>query len=120
MGWHPLNLGLRFLLELTAIWAMGYWGWTQHSGFSRWVLVIGVPLVAMSVWGTFRVPDDPREPPIAVRGYVRLILEAVILSSSVLLLYMSDQRGLAIGFALVLLLHYLLSYDRVIWLLTER
>ena len=27
MGSHPLNLALRFLLELVAIGAVGFWGW---------------------------------------------------------------------------------------------
>ncbi len=59
MGSHPLNLALRFLLELVALGAMGYWGWTQHEGTARWLWAIGLPLVAAVLWGTFAVPTTP-------------------------------------------------------------
>jgi len=32
MGDHPLNLGLRLVLELIAWGAAGFWGWTYFSG----------------------------------------------------------------------------------------
>lgn len=37
MANNPLNLALRVVLELTGLFAMGYWVWTQHSGPSRWL-----------------------------------------------------------------------------------
>lgn len=32
MSQHPLNLALRFLLEIAASVAIGYWGWHQAEG----------------------------------------------------------------------------------------
>ena len=45
------NLGLRFLLELCALAAVGWWGWTVHP-----VLGIALPLVVAVVWGAFVAP----------------------------------------------------------------
>ena len=33
MSAHPLNLALRFLLELAAWASMGYWGWKRGTGW---------------------------------------------------------------------------------------
>ncbi len=75
MGSHSLNLALRFLLELAALGAMGYWGWTQHEGPVRWRWAIGLPLVAAVLWGTFAVPNDPSrsgQAPVPIPGILRL------------------------------------------------
>lgn len=120
MGWHPVNLAVRFLLEMFAAGSIAYWAWTQHDGFMRYLLVIAVPLLAMAIWGIFRVPDDPGDPTVTVRGYVRLLIEGVIFGSAGLLLYLSQQQQPALAFLLIVIVHYVISYDRIHWLLTER
>ena len=119
MGSHPLNLALRFVLELVAWGALGYWGWTQHESVLRVLLGIGLPLVAMAVWGTFRVPGDPKDAPVAVPGWVRLGIEAAEFGLAVVLLLAAGQPQFAIGFGVVVLLHYAISYDRIRWLLAH-
>jgi hypothetical protein len=48
------NLALRFLLELCALGALGYWGFKTGGGLIAKIgLGIGAPLVAAVVWGTF-------------------------------------------------------------------
>ncbi len=59
MGSHPINLAVRFILELTALVAAGMWGWHQSEGWLKFLLVITLPLLIAIVWGTFAVPDDP-------------------------------------------------------------
>ena len=52
------NLLLRFLLELCALGALGYWGFKTGSVTStKVVLGVGAPLVAAVVWGTFLSPS---------------------------------------------------------------
>ena len=47
-----VNLALRFLLELCALGALGYWGFKTGSTTSSKIgLGLGVPLVAAVVWG---------------------------------------------------------------------
>jgi hypothetical protein len=119
MSNNPLNLALRFFLELAALFAMGYWGWSQHEGVLRVLLVLGVPIFAATIWGVFRVPNDPRDPPIRVPGMVRLLLEIVFFSAAVGLLFAANQPTTAAIFGGVVLLHYLASYDRILWLLKQ-
>jgi hypothetical protein len=82
MSQNPINLALRFVLELVALFAIGYWGWTQHTGVWQPLLGIGLPLLAAAAWGTFRVPDDPGKPLVTVPGWVAVqempISQAVI------------------------------------------
>lgn len=117
MANHPLNLTLRFLLELLALFSLGYYGWTQHSGFTRFFLAIGLPLLAAIAWVTLRVPGFPGDAPIAVPGPVRLIVEAAVFGGAILALFASARGAWGLAFALVVLAHYLLSYDYVIALL---
>jgi Protein of unknown function (DUF2568) len=52
------NLLLRFLLELCALGALGYWGFKTGSVTStKVVLGVGAPLVAAVVRGTFLSPS---------------------------------------------------------------
>jgi hypothetical protein len=92
MGSHPPNLALRFLLEMAALVAIGYWGFDQHSGIWRFVIGIGGPMLAAVLWGTFAA-------------------WALYDAGSTLLAEL--QAGITI-------VHYALSYDRVAWLLRTK
>ncbi|RPI96306.1 MAG: DUF2568 domain-containing protein, partial [Chloroflexi bacterium] len=115
---HPLNLLFRFVLEMAGLFAMGYWGWTEHDGLMRYVLAIGLPLLAAVLWGTFRIPNDPGPAPVTVPGPVRLLLEVVFFAAAVILLAAAGRTTAAIVFGALILFHYLISYDRVRWMLT--
>lgn len=119
MGSNPLNLALRFFLEIAALMAMGYWGWQQSETWTRFLLAPFVPLLAAVLWATLRVPNDPGKAPVAVPGIVRLLLELVFFGFAVWGLFDAGATtwGWVIGVAVVL--HYLLSYDRVLWLLRQ-
>jgi hypothetical protein len=110
---NPINLALRFLLELAALLAMGAWGWRQGEGVVRFILAFGVPLLAAAVWGVFRVPNDPGKAPVVVPGVLRLALELAYFAFAVWALF--DIGAQAWGWALgvIVVLHYLVSYDRV-------
>lgn len=117
MNDNPINLALRFLLELVALLGYGYWGWTTQTGWKRAVLVIGLPLLAAVIWGTFRVDGDPNEAPVAIAGWARLVLEAVFFGLAVVLLRAAHQPRAALILGAIVLIHYLISYDRVLRLL---
>ena len=52
------NLALRFLLELCALAAFGYWGFrTGGNLFAKLALGIGVPLLVVVLWGAFVAPN---------------------------------------------------------------
>jgi hypothetical protein len=86
MGAHPANLVIRFILEMTALFAMGYWGWQQREDLVRYLLAVLVPLVAASLWGLFAVPGDASRSgraPVAVSGPVRLVVEVAFFTFGV-------------------------------------
>ena len=120
MSNNLINLALRFFLEIAALVAAGYWGWTQHEGIGRVLLTIGIPLIMAALWGVFRVNDDPGKAPVVVSGWVRLLLEIAFFATASILLYAAQQQNAAILFAVVVFIHYVISYDRIVWLLRER
>lgn len=122
MGSHPINLAVRFLLELAGLAALAYWGWTQHEGLLRILLALGLPLVAAILWGTFAVPDDPSrsgKAPVPIPGIVRLLLELAFFGFAAWALYDAGNTVLSLILAVVVVLHYLVSYDRVAWLVRQ-
>jgi hypothetical protein len=113
MANNPVNLTLRFVLELAALAALGYWGWTQHSGAARVLLAVGAPLIAAAAWGTFRAAGHHGPTPVLVPGMVRLALEAAYFGAATWALYASQRPGLGLAFGILVLLHYAASYDYV-------
>ena len=120
-GFHPANLALRFVLEVAALISIGLGGYKLASGVLAWILAIGLPLIAAGCWVTFNVPGDRSrsgEAPIAVRGAVRLAVELLFFSSAVLLLwFVSPTAATVLGGGVAI--HYLLSLDRIRWLLAN-
>ncbi len=120
MGQNPLNLALRFILELCILFAIAYWGWTRDTGVLRYVLAIGLLLIAAVLWGTFRVPGEVAgnpHAPVPVPGWLRLLLEIVLFGFAVWGLYNAGATFAAITLGAVALFHYAISYDRIAWLL---
>ncbi len=123
MGSNPVNLTIRFLLELAALSVMGIWGWRHGEGWMQYLLVIGIPLFGAAVWGTFAVPNDPSrsgKAPVPVPGIIRLIIELGIFGFGIWLLFNLDYKSLGITFGIIVVIHYLVSYDRVYWLIFEK
>ncbi len=116
MSQNFLNLALRFLLELSALFAMGYWGWSAAQGIFRFVLAAGIPLLAAFLWGSVRQPEDaPQQKHVLfpVHGSVRLLLEFLFFGFAVWGLYKANAPRQANILAAVVLFHYVISYDRV-------
>ncbi len=113
MANNPLNLGLRFVLELIALGGLAVLGW--RLGGPGWQLVpaVVIPVAAAVAWGTFRVPNDPGPAPVAVPGPVRLALEAAVFTGGVVGCAAGGHAALALAFGAVVALHYVASYDRV-------
>ena len=122
VGTHPVNLAFRFLLELSALAIMGFWGWRQRDDGARIVIALAVPLLAAALWGIFAVPGDPSRSgaaPVPVPGIVRLVLECGFFGFGTWALADVGFSRLAAIFGTSTVLHYLLSYDRIAWLIRQ-
>lgn len=122
MGSHPNNLILRFLLEIAALFAVGWWGWRQSDSWTRILWAVGLPLVMAVIWGTFAVPEDPSRSgnaPVVTPGIIRLVIELAFFGLATWTLYDLRMTRASMLFGLVVLIHYGLSYDRISWLLSQ-
>ena len=55
-----VNAAVRFLLELCALAALGYWGFRSGGGpVTRIILAIGTPVLAAAAWAVFGAPGAP-------------------------------------------------------------
>jgi len=123
MGSYPLNLIVRFLLELTAFFSSGLRAWHVSEVWSRFILVILVPLTLAILWGVFIVPDDPSrsgKAPVPVQGVIRFVLEIAIFILTVWALYYLGYVIISLVTGFVVLAHYSLSYDRIKCLLKQK
>jgi hypothetical protein len=122
VGSHPINLALRFGLELAALAAMGLWGWHVTAGVFRVVLAVAIPVVAAVLWGVLAVPGDPSRSGstfFATPGAIRLVFELAFFAFAVWALIATDHARLAAAMAAIVVVHYAISYDRIGWLLAR-
>ena len=122
MGSNPINLAVRFILEMAGMVALGWWGWNQGEGILRFMLALGIPFLAAVLWGTFAVPDDPSrsgEARVPVPGIVRLMLELAFFGLATWSLFATGLTTLGWIYGIAVLIHYVISYDRVMWLVRQ-
>ena len=120
MSSHWLNLTIRFLLELIALYVVGAWGFANGDDFSKYLLAVFLPVSMAVSWAVFRYPNDPkRNPVIPVSGKVRLIIEFAFFAIAIGALYDLGHPGRGADFGFIVLLHYGFSYDRVLKLFRE-
>ena len=120
MSNHPIVLVIRFLLESAGLYSLGVYGWQSREDILRFVPAILLPLFAATIWGVFRVPNDPGPAPVVVPGWLRLIIELLFFSSATLGLNLAGFTTLSVLFGSIFLLLYAVSYDRILWLLNHK
>ena len=114
---------LRFILELWALVAYGYWGLNQDFGLLNYALMLILPIAVAAVWGIFAVPNDPSRSggaPVPVSGAVRLLLESLILGVAGLLMYLVGLLPISLIFVVLVIIHYVLARERIRWLLSTK
>jgi hypothetical protein len=101
------NLALRFLLELCALGALGYWGFKTGGGLMMKIgLGIGAPLVSAVVWGTFLSPQAP----VPLPGLLVFVLQVLIFGSAAAALVATGHRTLALAFGVIVVINAILMY----------
>ena len=122
MGSHPINLAVRFALEIAALIAAGMWAWKLTDSWARILLALLLPIALATLWGVFAVPGDPSRSgaaPVPTSGIVRLIMELLILNFGAWCFSELGYLRLGSVMAMVIGIHYILSYDRILWLFSR-
>ena len=117
---NSANLALRFFLEITALAGFGVLAWSLSEGWWRYLAVVVVLGILMTLWGVFTVPGDPSRSggaPVPVSGLLRLVLELTILLGGGCAFYFSGYTRFGFLIVFLVLVHYALSGDRIAWLL---
>ena len=120
---HPINLALRFLLELAAIFVFGFWGYSQVGGRTGVLLAVLFPLLFAVLWGVFAVRGDPSrsgKTVVQTPGILRLLLELGLFGLAAWMLFDLDYSLLALILGLTVIIHYIFSFDRITWLLKQK
>jgi hypothetical protein len=100
------NDALRFFLELSALAAVSYWGWSEFDGALRWILVVAAPLAVAVVWGRWMAPKSSTR----VGDPWRLVIEIVIFGAAAIALLDADQTTLAVVMAAATAVHLALTF----------
>jgi len=120
---NPINLALRFLLELAAIVVFGAWGYAHGEGSLRFLYPLLLIMLFAVLWGVFAVKDDPSrsgKTVVQTPGLLRLFLELALFGAASWMLFQLDHYLLAWIFSGLVVAHYLSSYDRIAWLVKQK
>jgi hypothetical protein len=120
VAYHPINLGLRFALELIALGALAWWGRTSAPGWAGLLLACLLPLAAATFWGIFRFPEEAGRSgkvPVPVPGWLRLALELAYFTLATWAFRAVGAVGVSLAFATVVILHYATSWNRLVLML---
>ncbi|HEU4849138.1 MAG TPA: YrdB family protein [Terrimesophilobacter sp.] len=102
---------LRFLLELFAVFSLGYWGYLAWPfPWPGLLFMIGTPLFAMVVWGLFRSPRA--KVPLDPVG--RALVEIAVMGSAAIAWAMLGHPIVAVVFAVVALVSGIMNLRREI------
>jgi hypothetical protein len=120
MNTNPINLAVRFLLEIAMLIIIGYWGWCITTDWMQYAAALLLPVTATVIWGVFRIQNDPKPAPVEVPGIVRLLLEWVLFGSAIFALFSLGYYTLGLVMAIIVKLHYIVSYDRTFAMLQNK
>jgi Protein of unknown function (DUF2568) len=99
------NYALRFVLEIAALVALAYWGFSEFGGAVQWVIGLGAPLLVAVVWGAFMSPKASRP----TVDPVRLLIELAVFGAGVAALFAADATALGAVFGVLAVLHLALT-----------
>jgi hypothetical protein len=122
MAQHPINLAVRFFLEVLALASFAHWGWNSFDSPLNAIVAVGLPVAAATAWGVFAVPGDPSrsgKTVVKTPGAARLAFETVFFAAAAIASNFSLSIVMATVFALAVIIHYAASIDRIRWLLKQ-
>jgi uncharacterized protein DUF2568 len=118
MNTNPVNLAVRFLLEIAMLIVLAMWGWHITGTWTHYLWAIIFPAIAAALWGIFRIQNDPKTAPVEIPGILRLILELGLFTLATWALHDLGYPQLSWIMAIIVTLHYIVSYDRT-WVMLK-
>ncbi|MGW2569552.1 YrdB family protein [Streptomyces sp. NPDC001537] len=93
-----VNLGVLFLIELGALAAVSYWGFTRDAATPvAWLLGLGAPAVLIVLWALF----GSQKAPYKTRGALRVGFELLWFGAGVAALFAAGAWGWVVALAAV-------------------
>jgi len=121
MSKNPINLLIRFLMELAALAIFGIWGWHCSTViWQQYAFAIMLPVIAATIWGVFRIPNDPNPAPVTVPGIVRLSYELFFFGFATWALFDLGYYTLCYTMGGITIYSYVSGYDRTLKMLMNR
>jgi len=120
LSYHPLNLAVRFILEVACLIAAGLWGY--HWADGSYLLGLGLPISMMIIWAVFAVPGDRSRSgnaPVPIPGVVWLLLELSFFGFGTWAFFEIEADLFGWVFCTTIITHYLISTERNRWLLNN-
>ena len=100
-----INAGVAFALELAMLAAFATWGYRVGEGtLNRWGLAVGLPLIAILLWGLLFAPKAAKRLPILAGALGSLGLFLLAATA----LFVTHQTALAIAMAMVAIINRML------------
>jgi hypothetical protein len=104
-----LNLLARFLLELSMLAAVGYWGFKSQSAWGMKILLgIGLPVLIAVIWGLFVAPRAMYP----LRGISHVVVSLILLGLGLAALFATGNPTLGWVYAIILTINQILL---VLW-----
>jgi hypothetical protein len=102
-----VNIALRFLLELCALGALGYWGFHTGNGtILKMVLGIGAPLMMAVIWGAFGSPKAM----VKLSVPWHLLFESIVFAIPAVALYFAGKHTLAWIYGISVVINRLMMF----------
>lgn len=117
------NLILRFFLEVLTLIFCGMWAYKLGDGYIGLTLSFLFPFIISLIWGVFNVLGDPSRNGktfVKVSGWTRLKIEAVIFLIGVYCLSQITMEFIGLLYFFIILFHYLMSKERILWLIKQK
>jgi hypothetical protein len=95
-----LNLGLRFVLEMGALGAVGVWGFhLDKAAAVKWLAGIGLPVMIIIVWSMVVAPGTDN----GLSATPKMWIGTAILGTAAVALAAARRPGLAAAFGVAIL-----------------
>ncbi len=96
----------RFSLEIAMLVALSYSGFALGAGAWGFVLGVGLPILAATIWGVALAPKSERQ----VSDPARLAFELLLFGAAAAALIAAGQAVLGIALGLLVLAHLALTF----------